>query len=42
MTVLRKNEGALGKRFPGMAESIGPMYRHIFFASGNDETVRYP
>ena len=27
----RKNEGALGKRFRGMAESIGPMCHHIFY-----------
>jgi hypothetical protein len=25
-----KNEGALGMRLRGMAESIGPMCRHIF------------
>jgi hypothetical protein len=26
-----KNEGALGMRFRGMAESIGSMCRHIFY-----------
>jgi hypothetical protein len=34
MTAPTKCEGALGKRFQGMAESIGPMYRHIFLPPG--------
>ena len=31
MTAIQKSEGTLGKRFRGMAESIGPMDRHIFY-----------
>jgi hypothetical protein len=30
MTEPTKNEGALGKRFRGITESIGPMCHHIF------------
>jgi hypothetical protein len=34
MTGPTKFEGTLGKRFRGMAESIGPMCRHIFLPPG--------
>jgi hypothetical protein len=34
MTGATQNEGALGKRFQGIAESIGPMCRHIFLPPG--------